>query len=112
MPQGVEGGPYPCRLFDPDPDSPLPGGAFASLHRQLQGTSRDGTELYAWGLFARSYWLDDELELGLVQMFLDLLAPHVEQDGFGGYFRDVYDDVPTAFVFRNCAWSMTQARQG
>jgi hypothetical protein len=62
-------------------------------------TKPPGRELYAWGLFSRNYWLDDEM--GELVTILDLLAPHIEEPGYGGYFREEYDAEPTVFTFRN-----------
>ena len=82
---------YP--LLDPDPDSCLPGGDVASLQRQLRGHAA-GRDIHAWGLFARNYWLDDEI--GELSTILELLAPHVEDTGHGGYFREEYEAQPTS----------------
>ncbi|RAJ29171.1 hypothetical protein K353_06679 [Kitasatospora sp. SolWspMP-SS2h] len=87
---------YP--LLAPDPDGRLPGGDFASLRRQSRGFAA-GSELHAWGLFSRNYWLDDEM--GDLVTILDLVAPHVEEPGYGGYFREEYDAEPTIFIFQN-----------
>lgn len=83
---------YP--LLSPDPDGHLPGGDVASLQRQSRGFAA-GRELHAWGLLSRNYWLDDEM--GDLAIILDLLAPHVEEPGYGGYFREEYDPEPTVF---------------
>jgi hypothetical protein len=32
---------------------------------------------------------------------LDLLAPHVEEPGYSGYFRKEFDAEPTVFTFRD-----------
>ncbi|MBC9712968.1 hypothetical protein H9Y04_10345 [Streptomyces sp. TRM66268-LWL] len=90
--------PYP--LLEPDPDSWLPGGDTASLRRQSTGFTAEG-ERYAWGLFSRNHWLDDDL--GYLVTVLELLAPHVEpdEDGFGGWFRYTHEAEQTPFVFRD-----------
>lgn len=85
-------------LLAPDPDSRLPGGDIASLRLQSRGFAAGG-ELRAWGLLSRNYWLDDDL--GELVTILDLLAPHVEEPGFGGYFREEYDTELTVLTFRN-----------
>ncbi|GAB2611584.1 hypothetical protein GCM10027168_50580 [Streptomyces capparidis] len=87
---------YP--LLAPDPDSRLPGGEFATLLRQPRGFSAEG-ELHSWGLFSRNYWLDDDL--GELVTVLDLLAPHVEEPGYGGYFREEYEAEPTLLTFHD-----------
>jgi hypothetical protein len=107
-PPAVEGDPYASRLLLADPDTPLPGGSVASLQRQFRYRSRGGAEHYAWGLLARSYWLDDEL--GEVSTILDLIAPYVEENGFGGYFRDVNDEIPTVFAFHDGSYSVARMR--
>ncbi len=93
---GEEEHAYP--LLEPDPDGPLPGGDCASLRRQSRGFGADG-EIHAWGLFSRNYWLDDDL--GELVVILRLLAPHVEEPGFGGYFREEYAAEPTVFTFQD-----------
>ncbi|MFI5529952.1 hypothetical protein ACIA8O_15560 [Kitasatospora sp. NPDC051853] len=95
---GLDADEHPYPLLEPDPDSRLPGGDFASLRRQARGFVA-GRELHAWGLSSRTCWLDDELG-GLVTV-LDLLAPHVEEAGYGGHFREQYEAEPTVFVFRD-----------
>ncbi|MEV7189509.1 hypothetical protein [Kitasatospora sp. NPDC093102] len=87
---------YP--LLSPDPDSRLPGGDFASLRRQSRGFMA-GRQLHAWGLCSRNLWLDDMM--GDLITILDLLAPHVEEPGFGGYFREESDVETTVFTFRD-----------
>ncbi|MEU3459587.1 hypothetical protein ABZ721_06465 [Streptomyces sp. NPDC006733] len=89
-PAGLDEDLHPYQLLAPDPDSRLPGGDFAAL-------SAEGG-LHAWGLFSRNHWLDDDLgELATIQ---DLLAPHVEDPGYGGYFREEHDAEPTVLTFR------------
>ncbi|GHE25403.1 hypothetical protein ACFXKJ_31305 [Kitasatospora indigofera] len=83
---------YP--LLTPDPDSRLPGGDFAALRRVQASADR-----CTWGLFSRTYWLDDEI--GSLVTILDLLAPHVEEPGHGGHFREEYDVKPTVFTFKS-----------
>lgn len=87
---------YP--LLSPDPDSRLPGGDFVSLRRQSRGFTHGG-ELHAWGLFSRNLWLDDMM--GDLCTVLDLLAPHVEEPGYSGYFREEFDTEPIVFTFRD-----------
>ncbi|MFF3319950.1 hypothetical protein ACFYV5_31245 [Streptomyces sp. NPDC003035] len=52
-----------------------------------------------WELFARTYWVDDNLPL--LDALLRPLAPHVATPGHGGYTRHEYDTEPTVFVFRD-----------
>ena len=42
----------------------------------------------AWDLFVRMEWIDD-LTLQL-DALLELIAPHVAQQGYGGHIRDEY----------------------
>lgn len=87
---------YP--LLGPDTDSPLPGGDFASLQRHSLGFTD------AWGLFSRNHWLDDDL--GQVTAVLDLLAPYVAEEGYGGHFREMDATTLTAFVFREGTYEL------
>lgn len=97
-PANLDADEHPYPLLAPDPDGWLPGGDFASLRRQSRGFTATG-ERHAWGLFTRNYWLDDDM--GGLATILDLLAPYVEEDGYGGHFREEYDTELTAFVFRD-----------
>jgi hypothetical protein len=81
-----------CALAD------RPGGDFASLCCQSR-CSLAGREVHTWGLFTRNFWLDDAI--GEMTTILDLISPHVAEDGYGGYFREEYDAEPTVFVFRD-----------
>ncbi|WP_143676615.1 hypothetical protein [Streptomyces sp. TLI_146] len=83
-------------MLAPDPDGHLPGGD--SLRRQSRGFVA-GSELHAWGRFSRDYWLDGEM--GELVTILDLPAPHIEEPGFGGYFREECDAEPTIFTFQD-----------
>jgi hypothetical protein len=94
-----------CPLLRPDPDSYLPGGEVAFLRRQMRGTRR-GHDIHAWGLFTRNGWHDDAI--GEMAIILDLIAPNVVEDGYGGYFREEYDAEPRAFVFRDRGYSVTR----
>ncbi|SEB65018.1 hypothetical protein [Streptomyces sp. TLI_105] len=89
---------YAYPLLDPDPDSRLPGGDFASLRRQSRGFTAGG-ECHAWGLFSRNLWLDDMM--GDLVTILDLIAPHVAEVGYGGYFREEFDAEATVFTFQD-----------
>ncbi|MDA0566044.1 hypothetical protein LG943_17230 [Streptomonospora sp. S1-112] len=98
----------PDPLLDPDPDSPLPGGDVGHLRRQTRAEEPDADpgllerlldgreERHAWGLYSRSYWLDDDL--GRVSDVLDLVAPHADHSGYAGHHRDVYGTEVTLFV--------------
>jgi hypothetical protein len=97
-PAGLDTEEHTYPLLAPDPDSRLPGGDCASLRRQSRGFVAGG-EIHAWGLLSRNYWLDDEM--GELVVILDLLAPHVEEPGFGGYFREEHDAEPTVFTFQD-----------
>ncbi len=98
-PTELDGETHAYPLLEPDADSRLPGGDFASLTRQARFVTGEGEEHHAWGLFTRNYWLDDDME-ELVTV-LDLLAPHVEDPGYGGYFREEDEAEPTAFTFHD-----------
>ncbi|MFC9295776.1 hypothetical protein ACFTWH_10790 [Streptomyces sp. NPDC057011] len=89
---------HPYRLLVPDPDSYLPGGDLASLQHQSRGNWN------AWGLFTRNFWLDDGI--GELVTILDLLAPYVEESGYGGYMREEYDSKPSIFTFRDGAYTL------
>ncbi|MFC5911647.1 hypothetical protein [Streptacidiphilus monticola] len=97
-PTGLDPDEHTYQVLAPDPDSRLPGGDVASLRRQSRGFAA-GMELFAWGLLSRNHWLDDEM--GELVTILDLLAPHIEEPGYGGYFREEYDAEPTVFTFQN-----------
>ncbi|MFE0701068.1 hypothetical protein [Streptomyces sp. NPDC058872] len=58
-----------------------------------------GLRLIARGLFSRNHWLDDEM--GELVTILDLLAPHIEEPGYGGYFREEYETEQTVITFEN-----------
>ncbi|WP_030678324.1 hypothetical protein [Streptomyces sp. NRRL B-1347] len=90
-PAGMDASEHPCPMLIPDPDSYLPGGDTASLRHQSRGNWN------AWGLFTRSYWLDDEI--GEVVPLLDLLAPHVEDPGYGGHLREEAEAQPAIVTF-------------
>lgn len=87
-PASVGSDEYPSPLLTPNPagSAHLAGGEFAHLIQQRRG-ARD-----AWGLFVRVLWPDDILE-ELVSI-LELLAPHVDEPGYGGYFRAETDAWP------------------
>ncbi|MFF2629479.1 hypothetical protein ACFVUN_27415 [Kitasatospora griseola] len=96
-PAGLDADEHMCPMLRPDPDSRLPGGDVASLRRQSRDRAA-GNE-FSWGLLSRNYWLDDEM--GELAAILDLLAPHVEEPGYGGFFREEFDGKPTILTFRN-----------
>jgi hypothetical protein len=80
----------------PDPDSPLAGGDVAELRLQDRG----------WGLLSRSYWLDDDI--GWVLDLVELIAPYAATRGYGGFFREVGEVVPTAFAFADGGFGLTR----
>ncbi|MFJ5234779.1 hypothetical protein ACIQBJ_33390 [Kitasatospora sp. NPDC088391] len=92
-------------MLFPDLDSPLPGGDVASLRRRSRGLTV-GTELFDWELLSRNYWLDDVM--GELAMILDLIAPHVQEPGYGGYFREELDTEPTILTFRNGTYGVME----
>ncbi|WP_435224378.1 hypothetical protein [Streptomyces sp. Tue6028] len=97
-PPHLDAGEHPHPLLAPSPNSYLPGGEFASLQHQSRGNRN------AWGLFTRNFWLDD----GIAELvtILDLLAPHVEDSGYGGYAREEDDGKPSIFTFRDGAYDL------
>ncbi|MEW2329773.1 hypothetical protein AB0880_18405 [Micromonospora chersina] len=102
LPATLNADEHPYPLLSPDPDSYLPGGDVASLRRQRVGFTAAG-DVYQWGLHSRNYWLDDDL--GELVTILDLIAPHVVEDGYGGHFREVYDTDLTVFEFRDGSYA-------
>ncbi|MEV6242858.1 hypothetical protein [Lentzea sp. NPDC051838] len=60
-----------------------------ALRRQYRGHNLQG-EHFTWGLHARLYWLDDEWAEIYGQVVM-LLAPHVEENGYAGHFREQLD---------------------
>lgn len=103
---GLDAKDDPYRLLSPDPDSYLPGGDVASLRRQRVGFTAAG-DVFQWGLHSRNHWLDDDL--GELVTILDLVAPHVVEDGYGGHFREVYDTDLTVFEFRDGSYVRNSA---
>ncbi|MDT7782948.1 MAG: hypothetical protein QOF58_1367 [Pseudonocardiales bacterium] len=87
---------YDFPVLRPDTDSYLPGGDHVALRRQLRGHHANG-EHHAWGLHARLYWLDDQWAEIWWQV-VSLLAPHVEDDGYAGHFREEYDERATSLI--------------
>ncbi|MCP2342575.1 hypothetical protein [Actinomadura rupiterrae] len=57
-------------------------------------------------MFSRSYWWDDEL--GELDAILGMIAPHVEDAGYGGFVREEDDAKPTAVSFRDGAYDFTR----
>ncbi|WP_042369598.1 hypothetical protein [Streptacidiphilus neutrinimicus] len=104
-PAGIDPDEHTYPVLVPDPDGRLPGGDVASLQRQSRGFAA-GRELHAWGLFSRNLWLDDEM--GELVTILDLVAPHVDEPGYGGFFREEYDAEPTVFTFNNGTYGPVQ----
>jgi hypothetical protein len=95
-PPGLDQGGQVDRLLCPDPASSLPGGDVAALQQQLL-KSAPGLGTLAWGLFARTLWPDDRMDDMAVVM--ELIAPHVAEAGYGGYFRPEDSAEATAFSF-------------
>lgn len=87
--------PYPSLLPG---SSRLPGGDTVSLRRTVQEITGSG-ERYEWELFARLYWVDD-LKLHL-DALLELMAPHIAREGYGGHIRDEYDTDVKTFNFHD-----------
>jgi hypothetical protein len=83
----------------PNPDSRLPGGEFTALRRQPLHVQHSVLH-HAWGLHARLLWLDDTWAEVLHQV-VRLLAPHVERDGYAGFFREEEAGYPTLLLFQD-----------
>jgi len=86
-PDALDPDDHPYPLLSPDDNSRLPGGDFVSLRRTAQEFTTSGKR-YEWELFSREDWVDD-LTLHL-DAFLELIAPHVADSGYGGHIRHVY----------------------
>jgi hypothetical protein len=86
--------PYPVLV--PDSDSRLPGGEITRLRRQRLCFGPAG-HVHGWGLYARGYYLDDDL--GEFYAILDIVAPHVNDHGYGGHIRNEYDEQDLSIVF-------------
>jgi hypothetical protein len=87
---------YDFPVLQPDEDSYLPGGDHVALRRQYRGRDDKG-EHHAWGLHVRLYWLDDQWAEIWWQVVM-WLAPHVEDDGYAGHFREQYDEGLTSLI--------------
>ncbi|MFE4698928.1 hypothetical protein ACFRIC_17850 [Streptomyces sp. NPDC056738] len=100
-PEPVGNDEYPHPLLTPNSDSSthLAGGELAHLVHQSRG-SRD-----VWGLFVRVLWPDAILEEAVA--ILELLAPHVDEPGYGGYFREEADAWPSVYMFREGTYDVT-----
>ncbi len=86
-------------LLRPSAPSYLPGGESVKLERQHRYTSPSG-EHYAWGLYARLFWLDDQWADVWWQV-AEWLAPWVEDEGYAGSYREEYEDTPVILLIRN-----------
>lgn len=83
----------------PNTPSYLPGGESVQLERQHRGTSPSG-EHYAWGLYARLFWLDDQWADVWWQV-AEWLAPWAEDEGYAGFYREEFEDTPAILLIRN-----------
>jgi hypothetical protein len=77
----------------------MPGSETATLTRQHL-YNKGGVEHHAWGLYVRVMWGDDQWSEVWWQ-FAALLAKWAAEDGYAGFFREYFDQHPTAIVFRN-----------
>lgn len=95
-PAGLGADDHPDRLLCPNPASGLPGGDIASLQHQVR-RSGAGRDIPAWGLFSRTLWPED----AMTQMttIIEVLAAHVADSGYGGYYREEDAAEATAFAF-------------
>ncbi|WP_218009568.1 hypothetical protein [Actinomadura kijaniata] len=39
--------------------------------------------------------------MGQLVTLLDLIAPHVDEPGYGGYVRETYDTIPKELIFQD-----------
>lgn len=88
---------HPWPLFLQYPGSRLPGGDSATQRRSESMTDRDGNDV--WELYARNYWVDDNLPL--LDPLLRMLAPHVALPGYGGHLRHEGATELTIIEFRD-----------
>ncbi|MGW2825910.1 hypothetical protein ACWC24_33625 [Streptomyces sp. NPDC001443] len=96
---GTDAYPHPLLTPKSGSDTHLAGGELARLVHQSRG-SRD-----VWGLFVRVLWPDDILEEAV--SILELLAPHVDEPGYGGYFHAEADAWPSVYMFREGTYDVT-----
>ena len=89
---------YPLLVPDDYANRRMPGGDVVSLRREVQEFTRSGKR-YEWELFARNGWIDDSMLY--LRSLLDLIAPHIAQPGYGGYFRHISDTEVTVFDFHD-----------
>lgn len=82
----------------PNPQSNLPGGEQVSLREQLRYISR-GEEHHEWSLYFRGEWLDDQWAEVWWQV-AKWLAPFVSESGYGGFFREEANHLPSVLTFR------------
>ncbi|WP_345530463.1 hypothetical protein, partial [Actinoplanes utahensis] len=88
---------FPYQTLRPDPDSYLAGGEIARLRSQIRGFNESG-DVVEWGFYARTLVLDDDM--GEIYRILELIAPYVSDDGYGGHEREHYDsDQVSLYLF-------------
>lgn len=87
---------FPYQMFDPDPDSRLPGGDLAVLRQQKRGLHTYG-EVTEWGLHVRVLVPDEGLSE--IYEFLELIEPHVAGDGYAGHIRAEDDTTQLELLF-------------
>ena len=61
--------------------------------------SVSAVEHHAWGLYTRQMWLDDQWTEGWWQV-VQWLAPHADNDGYAGFFREENEEQPTLLLIR------------
>lgn len=95
-PRHLDDDTFPYQMFDPDPDSRLPGGDLAVLRQQKRGLPAFG-EITEWGLHVRVLVPDEGL--GEIYEFLELIEPHVAGDGYAGHIRAEHDTTQIELLF-------------
>ncbi|MFD5417556.1 hypothetical protein ACFWJT_05955 [Streptomyces sp. NPDC127069] len=91
--------PFPLLTPNSNSETHLAGGELSRLVPQSRG-SRD-----VWGLFVRISWPEEILEESV--SILELLAPHVDEPGYGGYFRPEAGAWPSVYMFREGTYDVT-----
>ncbi|MFB8085888.1 hypothetical protein [Streptomyces sp. NPDC055992] len=95
-PEDLDEEEHPWPLFLRHSGSRLPGGDSVAVRPSQSMEDEGGHPM--WELFARNYWVDDNLLM--LDALLALVAPHIAVPGYGGFLRHEHDTEPTVFVFR------------
>jgi hypothetical protein len=86
--------PVAYRLLRPSGQTHLPGGESVRLDRYLKFYGH-----FAIGLFARLFWLDDIWAESWFDV-VEFLSPHVESEGYAGFYREEFDLIPHLLIYR------------